>query len=132
MRFLARMFCCRRTRRSNVRPAAPPTVDSYNSSLKLDVDAKDGSVVAAEEVRSRVTTMLGAERGEASVAELLELRKMVDQSTVSSRGALLPFLTWSIVVLTLRPAHSLLASLARHGVVHALPPTLAPSPRQGV
>ncbi|TNY17030.1 hypothetical protein DMC30DRAFT_433032, partial [Rhodotorula diobovata] len=85
MRFLARMFCCRRTRRSNVRPAAPPTVDSYNSSLKLDVDAKDGSVVAAEEGRSRVTTMLGAERGEASVAELLELRKMVDQSTVSSR-----------------------------------------------
>ncbi|GAA5947630.1 hypothetical protein JCM3775_001872 [Rhodotorula graminis] len=82
MRTLARLFCCRRRqpRRNSVRPA-PPT-DSYRSSLK--VDSKE-DLAAAEEGRSRKSTGAG-NQGDASIAELVELRKMADQgSTLSSR-----------------------------------------------
>ena len=84
MSALARLFCCRRrqTRRNSVRPA-PPT-DSYRSSLK--VDSKE-DLAAAEEGRSRKSTSAGDQAG-ASIAELVELRKMADQgSTLSSRCA---------------------------------------------
>ncbi|GAA5835745.1 hypothetical protein JCM9279_004635 [Rhodotorula babjevae] len=80
---LARLFCCRRRERpvrNSVRPA-PPT-DSYRSSLK--VDSKE-DLAAAEEGRSRKSTSAGDQAG-ASIAELVELRKMADQgSTLSSR-----------------------------------------------
>ncbi|GAA5914076.1 hypothetical protein JCM8208_005134 [Rhodotorula glutinis] len=82
MRALARLFCCRRRqpRRNSVRPA-PPT-DSYRSSLK--VDSKE-DLAAVEEGRGRKSTGAG-DTGDASTAELVELRKIADRgSTLSSR-----------------------------------------------
>ncbi|BGP46288.1 hypothetical protein JCM10450v2_002130 [Rhodotorula kratochvilovae] len=87
MRTLGRVFCF--ARRGNSRRgarAAAPAVQTYDggSTPTLPGSVAEKDLGLQEEGRARVG---GTERGEGTVAELVELRKTVDQSSVSSRAS---------------------------------------------